>query len=105
MLYEHYRESTVGRALADVLDDLIQSQQLTPQLAVKVLMQFDRSIADALSNKLRTRATMKGKMDVYRHCDDVWTFEINNCILRLDDETLSARNVKIVACNAKRPEI
>lgn len=92
-------------ALTDALDELIQSQQLTPQLAVKVLLQFDKSVAEALSYRLRTRASLKGKMDVYRFCDDVWTFQISKCILRLDDEALSATNVKIVACNAKRPDM
>ena len=104
MSYETYRRSTIGTALTDALDDLFEAQLLTSQLALKVLCQFDKSIADVLANKLRTRATIKGKLDNYRFCDDVWTFEMKRCSLRLDEETIAADNVKIVACNAKRPE-
>jgi transcription initiation factor TFIIA small subunit len=57
--YELYRRSTLGISLADALDELIQSQQLTPQLAMKVLTQFDKSITDALSNRTRIRAVIR----------------------------------------------
>lgn len=59
MNYELYRRSTLGLALTDSLDELIQNQQLTPQLAMKVLYQFDRTMADTLTNRMRTRGTIK----------------------------------------------
>lgn len=59
MNYELYRRSTIGLALTDALDDLIQNQQLTPHLAMKVLYQFDRTMVDILTNRLRTRGTIK----------------------------------------------
>lgn len=59
MNYELYRRSTIGLTLTDTLDELIQEKKLTPQLAMKVLYQFDRTMADVLANKLRTRGTIK----------------------------------------------
>lgn len=37
--YEFYRGSSIGSALTDSLDDLIQAGQITPQLAMRVLVQ------------------------------------------------------------------
>jgi transcription initiation factor TFIIA small subunit len=37
--YQLYRESTLGKALTDTLDELIQEQLLDPQTAMKVLSQ------------------------------------------------------------------
>jgi transcription initiation factor TFIIA small subunit len=41
--YELYRSSTLGLALTDSLDELIQSGQINPQLAMRVLMQVSLS--------------------------------------------------------------
>ncbi|KAK9686033.1 Transcription initiation factor IIA subunit 2 [Basidiobolus ranarum] len=101
--YELYRRSTLGMALTDSLDELIQSGHMNPQLAMKVLVQFDKSITEALSSKVRSRATFKGHLDTYRFCDDVWTFIIENPTFRFEHDTVLADKVKIVACNAKKP--
>jgi transcription initiation factor TFIIA small subunit len=37
--YQLYRESSLGKALTDTLDELIQEQLLDPQTAMKVLSQ------------------------------------------------------------------
>jgi transcription initiation factor TFIIA small subunit len=39
---------------------------------MKVLSQFDSSIADALKTHVKSRATLKGHLNNYRFCDDVW---------------------------------
>ena len=59
MNYELYRRSTLGQTLTDALDELIQSEQITPQLAMRVLAQFDKSMAEALATRVRTRALFK----------------------------------------------
>ena len=99
--YELYRRSTLGTALTDTLDELIQEGSLDPQMAMKVLAQFDESIAEALNTKVRSRANLKGHLYEYRFCDDVWTFVIDNAVFRFDNETSSSPRVKIVACSAK----
>ncbi len=103
MSYELYRRSTLGMTLADSLDELIQSDQIPPQLAMRVLQQFDQSMADGLAQRIRARASFKGHLNTYRFCDDVWTFAIDRCTFRIEDETVHADKVVIVACNARRP--
>ncbi|PVZ99369.1 hypothetical protein BB558_004606 [Smittium angustum] len=95
--YELYRTSTLGFALTDSLDELIQAGHITPQLAIRVLIQFDKSIAEALTNRVRARATIKGSLKTYRFCDDVWTFIIKNPSFKFENETITAEKVKIVA--------
>ncbi|KAJ2692280.1 Transcription initiation factor IIA subunit 2, partial [Coemansia spiralis] len=68
-----------------------------------VLEQFDKSIALALSTKVKAKAVIKGNLRIYRLCDDVWTFTIKNPSFKFDHESVSADKIKIVACNAKRP--
>lgn len=99
--YTLYRESSLGKALTDTLDELIQDGQLDPQTAMKVLAQFDVSIAEALHSRVRSRATLKGHLHVYRFCDDVWTFVVDSANFRFENETIMAKKVKVVACSAK----
>jgi transcription initiation factor TFIIA small subunit len=45
---------------------------------------------------------MQGHLDVYRFCDEVWTFVIKDVNFRLDNsQTMKAEKVKIVACQSK----
>ncbi|OAD78526.1 hypothetical protein PHYBLDRAFT_154403 [Phycomyces blakesleeanus NRRL 1555(-)] len=101
--YELYRRSSIGMALTDSLDELIQSGHINPQLAMRVLTTFDKSISDSLSQLVRNKANVKGHLHTYRFCDEVWTFIIENPNFKFDQESVSADKVKIVACNAKRP--
>ncbi|KAF9963274.1 Transcription initiation factor IIA small chain (TFIIA 13.5 kDa subunit) [Mortierella alpina] len=114
--YEHYRKSSIGLALIDSLDELIQSGHINPQLAMRVLAQFDMSIAEALSTRVRNRANFKillacvlppaisqAHLDNYRSLDDVWTFVLSNPTFRFEHESVTAEKVKIVACKARVP--
>ncbi|KAL1877843.1 hypothetical protein VTK73DRAFT_8370 [Phialemonium thermophilum] len=104
--YELYRRSSIGMTLTDTLDDLIGEQRIDPQLAMKILSNFDRAIAETLSDRVRARLTFKGSLDTYRFCDEVWTFLIKNVSFKMENgsQTVTADKVKIVSCNAKRPE-
>jgi transcription initiation factor TFIIA small subunit len=99
--YELYRRSAVGRTLIDSLDELIQSGLIDPQLAMKILSQFDASVAEALAQKVKAKSSFKGHLNVYRFCDDVWTFMIQDANFKMENETVRADKVKIIACAAK----
>ncbi|KAH8728797.1 transcription initiation factor IIA, gamma subunit-domain-containing protein [Phaeosphaeriaceae sp. PMI808] len=102
--YELYRRSSLGGALTDTLDSLITERRIEPQLAMKILINFDKAVADGLTDKVKTRLTFKGHLDTYRFCDDVWTFIIKDINFKLDNSTqVHADRVKIVSCNSKRP--
>jgi len=46
-------------ALTDALDDLISEGQIAPQLAMKILSNFDRSVTDVLNAHVKARLTFK----------------------------------------------
>ena len=50
---------SLGVALTDALDELIVEERIDPQLAMKVLTQFDRVIAETLQEKVKSRLTFK----------------------------------------------
>lgn len=102
--YELYRRSSLGGALTDTLDSLITERRIEPQLAMKILVNFDKAVAEVLADKVKARLTFKGHLDTYRFCDEVWTFIIKDINFKLDNtNTIQAEKVKIVSCNTKRP--
>ncbi|BBN18521.1 transcription initiation factor TFIIA small subunit [Marchantia polymorpha subsp. ruderalis] len=99
--YELYRKSSIGMSLTDALDELVTNGTISPLLAVKVLMQFDKSMNDALQQKVKSKTTFKGHLHTYRFCDNVWTFILENAVFKTDNELQPVDRVKIVACDAK----
>ncbi|EFP82144.1 Transcription initiation factor IIA small chain (TFIIA 13.5 kDa subunit) [Puccinia graminis f. sp. tritici] len=98
--FELYRRSSLGLALTDALDELIQSGHINPQLALTVLKQFDKSASQVLSTQLRSKCTVKGHLSTYRLCDEVWTFLLHDSTFKLEggDSVGPVKRVKIVAC-------
>ncbi|KAI9713142.1 MAG: Transcription initiation factor IIA small chain (TFIIA 13.5 kDa subunit) [Bogoriella megaspora] len=103
--YELYRRSTLGVTLLDTLDELITDRKIEPQLAMKILSNFDKCMSEVLADKVKARLNFKGHLDTYRFCDDVWTFVIKDVNFKLDNQsTVHADRVKIVSCNNKKAE-
>ncbi|TPX51308.1 hypothetical protein SeMB42_g01976 [Synchytrium endobioticum] len=106
MEYQLYRASSVGMALTETLDAMVTAGQIDPKAAVKILSQFDRSMSEALRTKVTAKAQFKGHLSVYRFCDDVWTFVIQDSVFRMENETLNVDGkVKVVACSYKAPAV
>ncbi|KAH8960390.1 hypothetical protein BDL97_06G129800 [Sphagnum fallax] len=99
--YELYRKSSIGTSLTDALEEMVTNGTISPLLAVKVLMQFDKSMQDALQTKVKSKTNFKGHLHTYRFCDNVWTFILENAAFKTDNETQNVDHVKIVACDAK----
>jgi transcription initiation factor TFIIA small subunit len=92
-------------ALTDALDDMVTSGELAPLLAMKVLSEFDKSMASELKST-SSKLSIKGNLHTYRFCDDVWTFLLED--VRLNTVTPQgntiehlAPSMKIVACDGK----
>ena len=46
--------------------------------------------------------SLKGHLDTYRFCDEVWTFIIKDIHFKMDNQQqFDAEKIKIVACLAK----
>ncbi|KAI4193364.1 MAG: hypothetical protein LQ346_003947 [Caloplaca aetnensis] len=102
--YELYRRSSIGSTLIDSLDELVHLGRIEPQLAMKILQNFDKIVTDVLAEKVKARLTFKGHLDTYRFCDEVWTFLIKDVNFKLDNQSpIQADKIKIVSCNSKRP--
>ncbi|XP_042235678.1 transcription initiation factor IIA subunit 2-like isoform X2 [Homarus americanus] len=102
MTYQLYRNTTLGNTLQESLDELIQFQQISPNLALRVLLQFDRAINTALANKVRTRINFKAsKLNTYRFCDNVWTFLMSDVEFKEVQDFAQVDKLKIVACDGR----
>ncbi|KAL8826509.1 MAG: hypothetical protein Q9170_007370 [Blastenia crenularia] len=94
--YELYRRSSIGTTLIDSLDELVHLGRIEPQLAMKILQNFDKIVTDVLAEKVKARLTFKGHLDTYRFCDEVWTFLIKDVSFKLDNQTpIQADKIKI----------
>ncbi|KAJ3069153.1 hypothetical protein HDU98_007758 [Podochytrium sp. JEL0797] len=57
--YEFYNQSTIGMALSDALDEMIEEGTIEPAAANHMIHQFHASIAEALRSKVKAKATIK----------------------------------------------
>lgn len=85
-------------ALMDSLDELIESGHIPPQLAQKVVAQFDKRATEVLGEH-KAKCSVKAKLHVYRLCDEVWTFSLRNAMFKMDngDTVGPLAKVKVVA--------
>lgn len=69
-------------------------------LAMKVLHQYDRTMSHSLGGKVRNRYSFKGHLKVYRFCDNVWSFVIEDVEMKDNHshEMIRTQKLKIVAC-------
>ncbi|CCD23734.1 transcription initiation factor IIA subunit gamma NDAI_0C00730 [Naumovozyma dairenensis CBS 421] len=116
--YELYRRSTVGNSLVDALDTLISDGRIEASLAMRVLETFDKVISETLKDNTQAKLTVKGNLDTYGFCDDVWTFIVKNCKVTVegnsqingdsnnsdDQNIINVDKLRIVACNSKRSD-
>jgi transcription initiation factor TFIIA small subunit len=108
--YEFYRASSVGDALMEALNDLIIAHQISGDLAIKVLHNFDRVIPEVLATEVKATTMIRGKIKHYKQVDDVWTFAMKNVRFltrengqkRDEVRELTVENITILTCPAKK---
>ncbi|PON59600.1 Transcription initiation factor [Parasponia andersonii] len=81
--FELYRRSTIGMCLTETLDEMVQSGTLSPELAIQVLVQFDKSMTEALETQVKSKVTIK------------------DALFKNEDSQENVGRVKIVACDSK----
>ncbi|KAI3504941.1 hypothetical protein L1887_26749 [Cichorium endivia] len=99
--FELYRRSTIGMCLTETLDEMVSNGVLSPELAIQVLVQFDKSMTEALDSQVKSKVSIKGHLHTYRFCDNVWTFIVQDAIFKYDETQENVGQVKIVACDSK----
>ncbi|CAJ0598047.1 unnamed protein product [Cylicocyclus nassatus] len=103
MPYTMYRETTLGTALTNTLDEFLEEGLISRTLAAKVLAAFDANINKALSYKVKNKMQFKAdKLLAYRYCDNVWTVIMKGVEFHDVFWPVSHRveKLKIVACEA-----
>ncbi|KAJ3246311.1 hypothetical protein HDU78_007395 [Chytriomyces hyalinus] len=100
-----YQQSSIGQALIDTLDDMVQDGSIEPQVAARTLQEFDKSLSEAFRTKVRAKATIKGKVDYFRGCDDVWTFVLEQATFKFErsEVVTSNESIKLVASASQAP--
>ncbi|KAK8552119.1 hypothetical protein V6N12_040733 [Hibiscus sabdariffa] len=99
--FEIYRRSTIGMLLTEILDEMVSSCTLSPELAIQVLVQFDKSMTEALGSQVKDRITIKGHLHTYRFCDHVWTFILQDALVKKGLSQAKVNRMKIVACDSQ----
>ncbi|GAA6060948.1 hypothetical protein JCM10212_003856 [Sporobolomyces blumeae] len=101
--YQLYRRSSLGNALVEALDELINSGHINPQLALQTLAQFDKSASQAINKEIKTKSTVKAHLNTYGSVDEVWTFVLQNPTFKLEgnnEVVTGLGKCKIVACKS-----
>ncbi|GAU45222.1 hypothetical protein TSUD_244270, partial [Trifolium subterraneum] len=57
--FELYRRSEIGTCLTETLDEMVQAGTLSPEHAIQILVQFDKSMTEALETKVKSKVSIK----------------------------------------------
>ncbi|VEL29313.1 unnamed protein product [Protopolystoma xenopodis] len=76
--HQMYRRTTLGNTLQEALEEMIALKLIQPKTAVKVIQKFDQCISLALARRVKNRLLVRGHLNAYRFCDNVWTFVMND---------------------------
>ncbi|GLJ49450.1 hypothetical protein SUGI_1047340 [Cryptomeria japonica] len=69
--FELYYRSTIGMCLTETLDELVSNDTHTLEHAIQVLVQFDKSIAEALETHVKSKLTFKEHLHTYKLCGNI----------------------------------
>ncbi|GJS51668.1 transcription initiation factor IIA subunit 2 [Tanacetum coccineum] len=81
-------DGPLNENLIDTLDEMVSTANVV-------------SMAEALDNKVKTKVSIKGHLNTYRFCDNVWTFNLQDALIKYDESQENVGRVKIVACDSK----
>lgn len=94
---ELYRQSKLGQALADALDEMVHNEQLQPSVALKALEHFDSTMQDALA-RCNVHASLSGYLFSFRRVSGVLTLNATDLRVRLQAKGHS----DVVVCPSAR---
>eukprot|EP00179_Madagascaria_erythrocladioides_P004885 CAMPEP_0198322308 /NCGR_PEP_ID=MMETSP1450-20131203/10818_1 /TAXON_ID=753684 ORGANISM="Madagascaria erythrocladiodes, Strain CCMP3234" /NCGR_SAMPLE_ID=MMETSP1450 /ASSEMBLY_ACC=CAM_ASM_001115 /LENGTH=114 /DNA_ID=CAMNT_0044025917 /DNA_START=29 /DNA_END=373 /DNA_ORIENTATION=- len=88
-----YKESTVGQALQDTIEEMKEEGALDDEAGELLLEHLGKAVLNVLSNKVTNKATLKGKLKEYKNVDNIWRLVIKDAIFRHDSSTHESLNV------------
>lgn len=99
-MYEFYRQSLIGKALQDVIEEKVQANKLTPMQAKYIMERFDSAIPTTFNKSVQSNVNFKGVVKSYNFVDGVWKFITSDFVMSINNELFRSRKLKIVACDA-----
>eukprot|EP00598_Pedospumella_elongata_P000568 CAMPEP_0184978126 /NCGR_PEP_ID=MMETSP1098-20130426/8734_1 /TAXON_ID=89044 /ORGANISM="Spumella elongata, Strain CCAP 955/1" /LENGTH=102 /DNA_ID=CAMNT_0027501237 /DNA_START=18 /DNA_END=326 /DNA_ORIENTATION=+ len=90
---EFYRSSAVGIALTKALNEMLQSEDITMEDALKVLSEFDQSFVENFRDHLHIRKDMelmevKGTLESYNNLDQYWKIDASDVTATIGKTTV-----------------
>lgn len=100
-MFQLYRESSIGKALQDTIEEMVNSQIITPQQGNALLEKFDKAVYLIFTtNVVHGKMSFKAFIISYKNFADVWTFVVKNFVMTINEELVRVDKLKIVACDA-----
>ena len=99
-----YRQSTLGKTLMDVLQELQKEKKISEQMSSKVLEIFDRVICEEISKSKKQKASIKAQVTSFKNCDDIWIFYGKNVSVTIEKSNITCGKLKIIACDKNMKE-
>ncbi|XP_062097604.1 transcription initiation factor IIA subunit 2 isoform X1 [Humulus lupulus] len=84
--FELYRRSTIGMCLTETLDEMVQNGTLSPELAIQVLVQFDKSMTEALESQVKSKVTIKGMLLFFQNIEQFNVVSSGGCVEQQSNE-------------------
>lgn len=98
-MYEFYRQTIIGRALQDTIEDLISEERITCDQAQLILKTFDKSIPIVFARTVTSTLHFRGAVESYNYVDGVWNFVMRDFHFTTNNKMVKGDFVKIVACD------
>ena len=96
-----YKKTILCSKLIETLNELKMQGQITVNLEKKIMSKFDEIMCDEISKVSKTKNTIKGKVTLFRNCDDIWIFYCKDISLTLDKNKYAIAKLKIIALDEK----
>lgn len=108
--YDFYRATSVAEALLEILDELFHENRISGAMAMKVLDNFDRAIAQTLAQEVKATTKIKGHIKTYNVVEGVYSWVLTDVTFETKENqrtgeallSLNAPLLKVVACETKK---
>ena len=99
-----YRQSSLGKTLLEVLEELQKEDKISNEMLSKTLEIFDRVICEEISKSKKQKASIKAQVTSFNNCDDIWIFYGKNVSVTIEKSNITCNKLKIIACDKNMKE-
>ena len=89
-----YRQSSLGKTLLEVLEELQKEDKISNEMLSKTLEIFDRVICEEISKSKKQKASIKAQVTSFKNCDDIWIFYGKNVSVTIEKSNITCGKLK-----------